>query len=81
MGEDDANFINTVWGGMPLFKALGEEHYYYNYQIGSEESGAIGKGDPAFAQPPLDKDMYGNSRLERVDIGAYQYVPQAEGEE
>ena len=81
MGEDDANFIHTVWGGMPLFKATGEEHYYYNYQIGSEESGAIGKGDPAFALSPLDKDMYGNSRLERVDIGAYQYVPQAEVEE
>lgn len=80
-GEDDDNFINTVWGGMPLFKALGEEHYYYNYQIGSDESDAKGNGDPAFATPPLDKDMYGNSRTERVDIGAYQYVPQEEPEE
>ena len=66
---------------MPLFKALGEEHYYYNYQIGSDESDAKGNGDPAFATPPLDKDMYGNSRTERVDIGAYQYVPQEEPEE
>ena len=81
MGEDDENFINTVWGGMPLFKATGEEHYYYNYELGSEESQAIGKGDPAFALPPLDKDMYGNLRTEHVDIGAYQYVPQAEPQE
>ena len=81
MGEDDDNFINTVWGGMPRFKALGEEHYYYNYELGSEKSDAIGKGDPTFAVPPLDKDMYGNPRTERVDIGAYQYTPQALPEE
>ena len=81
MGEDDDNFINTVWGGMPRFKALGEEHYYYNYELGSEKSDAIGKGDPAFAVPPLDKDMYGNPRTERVDIGAYQYTPQELPEE
>ena len=61
-GEDDDNFINTVWSGKPCFKATGEEHYYYNYEIGSEESDAIGKGDPSFAVFPLDKDMYGHLR-------------------
>ena len=40
---------------MPLFKALGEEHYYYNYEIGSEESQAIGKGDRHLPYPPSTK--------------------------
>ncbi len=78
-GSDDENFIQTVWKGEPHFVATGEEHYYYNYQIGSEKSSAIGNGDPAFASYPLDTDMYGNSRTAHVDIGAYQYAPQEEG--
>ncbi len=80
-GSDDDNFIQTVWKGEPHFIATGEEHYYYNYQIGSEESSAIGMGDPAFATYPLDTDMLGNPRTERVDIGAYQYISQEEPEE
>lgn len=75
-GEDDDNFIATVWDGKPMFKAVGEEHYYYNYEIGSEKSDAIQKGDPQYAVAPLDHDMYGISRTqnEAPDIGAYQYV-------
>ena len=80
-GEDDDNFINTVWNGQPFFKATGEEHYYYNYRIGSDKSDAIGKGNPDFAIFPLDKDMYGNLRSTSVDIGAYQYIPQEIPEE
>ena len=67
-GEDDDNFINTVWNGQPFFKATGEEHYYYDYRIGSDKSDAIGKGNPDFAIFPLDKDMYGNLRSTSVDI-------------
>ncbi len=74
-GNDDENFIQTVWKGEPHFMATGEEHYYYNYQIGSDKSGAIGMGNPAFATYPLNMDMFGNTRTERVDIGAYQYIP------
>ena len=80
-GEDDDNFINTVWNGQPFFKATGEEHYYYDYRIGSDKSDAIGKGNPDFAIFPLDKDMYGNLRSTSVDIGAYQYIPQEIPEE
>ncbi len=80
-GNDDENFIQTVWEGKPHFIATGEEHYYYNYQIGSEESTAIGAGDPAFANYPLDTDMFGTPRSERVDVGAYQYIPQENPEE
>lgn len=80
-GEDDDNFINTIWNGQPFFKATGEEHYYYDYRIGSDKSDAIGKGNPDFAIFPLDKDMYGNLRSTSVDIGAYQYIPQEIPEE
>ncbi len=79
-GSDDENFIQTVWSGKPYFVATGEEHYYYNYQIGNENSSTIGMGDPAFAIYPLDTDMLGNPRTTRVDIGAYQYAPQEKGE-
>ena len=66
---------------LKIHQATGEEHYYYDYRIGSDKSDAIGKGNPDFAIFPLDKDMYGNLRSTSVDIGAYQYIPQEIPEE
>ena len=79
-GADDNNFINTYWGGQPHFMQIDRENYLYDYRIGSAESSAIGWGDPGYATPPLDCDMYGVSRSEHVDVGAYQYVANEENE-
>lgn len=76
-GEDDANFIHTQWKGDPHFLTIDKENYIYDYRIGSDKSDAIGWGEKTYAEPPLDKDMYGTSRAERVDAGAYQYIEPA----
>ncbi len=78
-GSDDANFMNTVWTGKPYFIATGDD-YIFDFRIASDKSDAIGKGNPLYCKPPLDTDMYGNSRFSSVDIGAYQYLPGEEKE-
>ena len=79
-GSDDDNFINTYWEGNPHFMQIDRENYLYDYRIGSAESSAIGWGDARYAVPPLENDMYGVSRSEHVDVGAYQYVANEENE-
>ena len=73
-GSDDANFIHTQWGGEPMFWLIERENYLYDYRLGSPESAAIGWGATAYASDSTACDMYGASRLERIDVGAYQYT-------
>lgn len=73
-GTDDDNFIHTMWNGEPKFWLIDRENYTYDYRIGSEESSAIGWGATAYANDSTAYDMYGISRLERIDVGAYQYT-------
>ena len=73
-GSDDANFIHTMWNGEPMFWLIDKENYLYDYRIGSPESGAIGWGATAYANDSTAVDMYGVSRMERVDVGAYQFT-------
>lgn len=79
-GSNDDNFITCVWEGEPHFLLTDRENYLYDYRIGSEESSAIGCGNLAYTLPPLDCDMYGNSRAGRADAGAYQYIPTEDSE-
>lgn len=73
-GTDDANFIHTMWNGEPKFWLIDKENYLYDYRLGSPESGAIGWGATDYANDSTATDMYGVSRLERVDVGAYQFT-------
>lgn len=73
-GTDDANFIHTMWNGEPMFWLIDRENYLYDYRIGSPESGAIGWGSASYANDSTAVDMYGVSRIERVDVGAYQFT-------
>ena len=73
-GEDDANFIETLWGGDPQFVNIGED-YLFDFQLDSL-SVARNAGNRQWAMPPANVDMFGNSRLinEKPDLGAYQWV-------
>lgn len=73
-GSDDANFIHTMWNGEPKFWLIDRENYLYDYRIGSPESDAVGWGATAYANDSTAVDMYGVSRLDRVDAGAYQFT-------
>ena len=73
-GSDDANFIHTLWNGEPMFWLIDRENYLYDYRIGSPESPAIGWGATAYAIDSTATDMYGESRLNRIDVGAYQFT-------
>lgn len=73
-GSDDDNFIQTMWNGEPMFWLIDKENYLYDYRLGSEESDAIGWGDASFANDSTAFDMYGASRQERIDVGAYQFT-------
>ncbi|MBO7317349.1 MAG: hypothetical protein J6U43_01330, partial [Bacteroidales bacterium] len=55
-------------------KFIERENYLYDYRLGSPESAAIGWGATAYASDSTACDMYGASRLERIDVGAYQYT-------
>ena len=73
-GSDDANFVHTMWNGEPMFWLIERENYLYDYRLGSPESSAIGWGATAYAVDSTAMDMYGASRIERIDVGAYQYT-------
>ena len=75
-GSDDANFINTIWGAIPMFNCVGGDIYYYDYRISTTESGAYQMGSEAYLTPELRTDMYGVERPMGVnpDVGAYQVV-------
>lgn len=73
-GEDDAHFIDCIWGEDPLFYTVRED-YYFNYRL-RENSPAIAAGNPDFVTPFCLIDMDGLDRLAsgRPALGAYVYV-------
>lgn len=73
-GTDDLNFIHTKWNGLPKFWHIDKENYLYDYRIGSSKSDAIGWGAADFINDSTSTDMYGASRSERIDVGAYQFT-------
>lgn len=79
-GEDDANFINTVWNEDPSFEQIyrsGEtkQPYYYNFEL-SENSPAINKASREYSAQ-LPYDLRGVSRLENgPDIGCFEWKAQ-----
>ena len=73
-GTDDLNFIHTMWNGEPKFWLIDKENYLYDYRIGSSESDAIGWGAVTYVNDSTATDMYGVSRSERIDVGAYQFT-------
>lgn len=78
-GEDDANFVNTIWKEDAKFKNINKDNdRFYSFELDSL-SPAINKADFIKAyQLPLD--MNGNSRLsdEGPDIGCYEWISSAE---
>lgn len=83
-GTDDLNFIHTKWNGEPKFWLIDRENYLYDYRLGSSKSDAIGWGTVDYINDSTATDMYGESRNERIDVGAYQFTvpsPSYEDEE
>ncbi len=77
-GEDDEQFISTLWASDPQFRTTGEE-YVFDYRLDSL-SVARNAGNAEVAQiAPFDVDMLGNSRTinAQPDLGAYQWVGEA----
>lgn len=70
-GEDDANFINTLWKSNPLFLETGK-NYLYDFRL-NPKSVARKTGDPQIANR-YPFDILGNPRNnnEAPDLGAYQ---------
>lgn len=77
-GVDDANFINCVWAGDPLFYTVRED-YIFDYRL-RNSSGAIAMGNRDLCPESARYDRYGNDRFVRegVDLGAYTWVPAEE---
>lgn len=73
-GEDDAHFINCVWGADPCFLTVRDDKIF-DYRLGNE-SAAIGKGNPALCPDEARYDRYGNDRRANgaIDLGAYAWV-------
>jgi hypothetical protein len=81
-GEDDAQFVNTVWNVDPRFTNINKDkNYYYSYDLDSI-SPAINKANPAFSAP-LPLDIRGVSRLsdDAPDIGCYEWLMKPKEEE
>ena len=60
-------FENSLFNQQPRFLDSGQNDYRLR-----EDSPAIGEGDPGIAID-IPFDIMGNSRMDRVDMGAYQY--------
>jgi len=60
-------FENSLFNQQPRFLDSGQNDYRLR-----EDSPAIGVGDPGIAID-IPFDILGNSRMDRVDMGAYQY--------
>lgn len=69
-GEDDDNFINSLWDSDPLYYTVRED-YIFDYRL-QPESPAIGAADPTLSEYPLEVDFYGVKRVS--DLGAYTFV-------
>lgn len=72
-GEDDENFINTVWNEDPLFNQTDSKNYRFNFNL-TADSPARKKGNPIYGVE-FPTDLNGNTRGEdNPDLGAYQAV-------
>lgn len=69
-GEDDDNFINSLWDSDPLYYTVRED-YIFDYRL-QPESPAIGTADLTLSEYPLEVDFYGVKRAS--DLGAYAFV-------
>lgn len=69
-GEDDDNFINSLWDSDPLYYTVRED-YIFDYRL-QPDSPAIGAADPTLSEHPLEVDFYGVKRAS--DLGAYSFV-------
>lgn len=70
-GEDDENFIATVWNKDPLFRDVKEEEYRFDFSL-TPESPAYGAGNLIWSQQ-VKCDITGTLRNEtRADIGAWE---------
>ncbi len=72
-GEDDADFVSTLWNKDPKFINVGE-NYRFDLRLDSL-SEAIDQGRYGTAQA-CPTDMFGNSRLAdgKPDLGAYERI-------
>lgn len=72
-GEDDADFVSTLWNKDPKFINVGE-NYRFDLRLDSL-SEAIDQGRYGTAQA-CPTDMFGNSRLAdgKPDVGAYERI-------
>ncbi len=68
-------FSNSIFNTQPRFREIRENDYRL-----LENSPVIGKGSPEIAKDIL-LDILGNSRAQRVDMGAYQYYEIEEEEQ
>lgn len=68
-GEDDANFIECIWGEDPLFYTIRNE-YLFDYRL-QPDSPAVGAADVTLTLEEALVDWYGNLRGDTPDIGAY----------
>ncbi|MGL4292595.1 MAG: hypothetical protein ACRCSQ_03320 [Bacteroidales bacterium] len=75
-GEDDENFINTIWNEDPHFLESGKTDYLFDFRIDSL-SPARNAGNAAYASE-FPTDLQGNGRNpDDTDIGAYQWTETA----
>lgn len=69
-GEDDDDFISTVWNEDPMFQLVDMPNYICDPHL-LPESPAVGKGNPStLLRLPLDKD--GRPRQNPPSIGCYE---------
>lgn len=70
-GEDDDNFIKSLWETDPLYGVV-RESYIFDYRVGVE-SPTLNAGDPLLLTTEESQtDIFGASRLPSPTLGAYQ---------
>lgn len=69
-GEDDDDFVSTIWGEDPLYRLLDMPNYICDPHL-LPESPAIGKGNPN-TLPRLPFDMDGHARQNPPAIGCFE---------
>lgn len=74
-GEDDAQFVNSIWGEDPLFYTE-RENYIFDYRL-RPESPALHTADPMLTLPEAAAtDLYGTPRTSTPSVGAYESRPE-----
>ncbi|MBD5219299.1 MAG: hypothetical protein HDS72_03510 [Bacteroidales bacterium] len=73
-GEDDANFVNCIWGEDPLFYTERQD-YIFDYRLRPDSPAAFA-ADPELIPPTAEFDFYGLPRTPPTALGAYVFEPQ-----